>query len=64
LVGRGGCARRLGARVSDADDIGAAVDEALGQAGRPSVIEVLSSEHETPVLKAMSGAVPAKQAAY
>jgi acetolactate synthase-1/2/3 large subunit len=53
-----------GVRVSDADDIGAALDAALAQAGRPSVVEVLSSEHETPVLKAMSGAVPAKQAAY
>lgn len=53
-----------GTRVADADGIGAALDEALRQSGRPSVVEVLSSEHETPVLKAMSGAVPAKQAAY
>jgi acetolactate synthase I/II/III large subunit len=53
-----------GARVSDVDDLGAALDEAFAQSGRPSVIDVLSSEHETPVLKAMSGAGPATLASY
>lgn len=53
-----------GTQVGDADAVGSALDEALAQTSRPSVVEVLSSEYETPVLKAMSGAVPAKQAAY
>lgn len=53
-------------RVSEAEGIGAALDRALAVEGRPAVVELLSSEHETPVLKSMSGAAPAgaPKAAY
>ena len=56
--------RRLGRRVDVAEDVGAALEEALAQDGRPSVLELISSEDETPLLAGTSGAVPAQQAAY
>jgi acetolactate synthase-1/2/3 large subunit len=49
--------------VDDADDVAEAIRDALAQEDRPSVVEVSSSEHETPVLKAMSGSA-APKAAY
>jgi acetolactate synthase-1/2/3 large subunit len=53
-------------RVEEAEGIGAALDRALAVEGRPAVVELLSSEHETPVLKSMSGAsrADAPKAAY
>jgi acetolactate synthase-1/2/3 large subunit len=45
----------FGVRVEEADGVGGAIRAALAETDRPSVVEVSSSEHETPVLKAMSG---------
>jgi len=62
----GKAAEALGAfaiRVEQADDVAGAIKQALEQEGRPSVVEVSSSEFETPVLKAMSGSA-APTAAY
>jgi acetolactate synthase-1/2/3 large subunit len=53
-----------GARVTDPNEVGAALDRAFGQSDGPSVVEVISSEDETPVIKMAAGAVPARQAAY
>jgi acetolactate synthase-1/2/3 large subunit len=60
-------AEALGAwavRVERTEDLGRALDSAFSHTEGPAVVEVSSSEFETPVLKAMSGAVPAEQAAY
>jgi acetolactate synthase I/II/III large subunit len=45
----------FGVRVDDANSVGDAIRAALAETQRPSVVEISSSEHETPVLKAMSG---------
>jgi acetolactate synthase-1/2/3 large subunit len=60
-------ARSLGAhavRVDRIEDVGAALDEAFAVRGRPSVVEVVSSEHETPVIKPMSGQSAPVRASY
>lgn len=52
-------ARALGAqawRVADPADLGEAIAKAFAVSDAPTVIEVISSEFETPVLKSMSGA--------
>ena len=51
-------------RVEDPGDLDAAIGRALAWEDRPAVLDVLSSEFETPVLKAMSGPVEASKAAY
>jgi acetolactate synthase-1/2/3 large subunit len=45
----------FGVRVDEAEGVGDALRAALAEPERPSVVEVSSSEYETPVLKAMSG---------
>ena len=51
-------------RVEDAADVDGAIQRALEFESGPAVLDVLSSEFETPVLKAMSGPVDASKAAY
>lgn len=51
-------ATALGARawrINDLQDLSATIEKALAVSDAPTVIEVVSSEHETPVLKSMSG---------
>lgn len=58
LVDYAACAAGLGAttwRVTTIEEFDAALAEALKVTDRPTVIEVLSSPFETPVIKSMSG---------
>ncbi|SNR65387.1 thiamine pyrophosphate-binding protein [Blastococcus mobilis] len=60
-------ARSLGAhavRVDRIEDVDAALDEAFAVQGKPSVVEVVSSEWETPVIKPMSGQSAPARASY
>lgn len=62
-----GAARALGAeaiRVTRLDDIAAALDVALAVRTKPSVVEVVTSEFETPVIKPMSGAATGAPSTY
>ncbi|MGY1917042.1 thiamine pyrophosphate-binding protein [Blastococcus sp. SYSU DS0973] len=51
-------------RVDRIEDVGAALDEAFAVQGRPSVVEIVSSEYETPVIKPMSGQSAPARASY
>jgi acetolactate synthase-1/2/3 large subunit len=60
-------AEALGAwavRVEDAGRLGDAIDTALSKIDGPSVLEVLSSEFETPVVENMSNAVQLQETGY
>jgi acetolactate synthase-1/2/3 large subunit len=51
-------------RVDRIEDVAAALDEALAVRDRPAVVEVISSEFETPVIKPMSGQSTGPRSSY
>jgi acetolactate synthase-1/2/3 large subunit len=51
-------------RVNSVEEFEIALEKALSVEDRPSVVEVITSEFETPVIKAMSGAVASQRTSY
>lgn len=63
-AGAAACLGAHGRRVERIEDLAEALDVAMAVRDRPSVVEVVSSEFETPVIKPMSGGSGSPRSAY